>query len=284
MISRNDFFKFYAEKTDIFGAIPESVLDGDLRQELQSIPRVAVAVLDDWGAGDALPECVRKFQPDAVLPTIAYTGTEYGSVPALQRNVAQLRKLVEKELHVYMPPPVVLGAPRFWRALNVSQAGALQKRFAVTGACLGCTLYRMAIRVPLCRLLNADLLLLGSLCRSAGSSMEVSSREVLSGCARLLGNFGITLGHVRTSFDSPASDPAGDSADRPGCVLAPAAFGEPSGKGLRLQEYFELFAMPAVARIISKAMSGREVAYDHEVQATLAPATRDRPQRRSRRT
>lgn len=283
MVSRSQYLQFYAEKPDIFGAIPDKLLDGDLRRELQSIPRVAVAVLDGWGAGDGLAECIGKFKPDAVLPTIAYTGTEYGSVTALLRNVAQLRKFVEKKLHVYMPAPVVLGAPRFWRALNISQSEALRNRFALAGACVGCTLYRMAIRVPLCRLLNADLLLLGSLCGSPARGKEAPPWEVLSWCARLLENFGITMGHVRASFECSEPESAEDSAGEPGCVLARREVSAPAGKGPRLQEYFELFAIPAAARIISRAMSGREVAYEREVQATLAPATGDRPQRRSRR-
>ena len=82
------------------------------------------------------------------LPTVAYTGTEYGDVGALLANVERLRRLVEP-LGVEVMEPVVLGSPLWWRATIGRVNTVLARLYGPWHICVGCHMYLHAVRAPL---------------------------------------------------------------------------------------------------------------------------------------
>ncbi len=90
---------------------------------------------------------------DAVLPTIVYTGTEYGDRDVLKGNVKYLRQRLQ-HLGKSVLAPVTFGDPALWHALNGRFLSVLLKKFGFYSPCLGCHLYMHLARVPLAKKLD----------------------------------------------------------------------------------------------------------------------------------
>lgn len=95
----------------------------------------------------ALAEAVRGHGVRAVLPTIAYAGTEYGDTQAPFRAVETLQALIGDRAEVLQP--IELSSPRLWAALNSRFATEIQRRYDIYSPCLACHLYMHLLRVPL---------------------------------------------------------------------------------------------------------------------------------------
>ena len=85
----------------------------------------------------------------SVLPTIAYSGTEYGNWDSVCRAIDIIKeRAAENEKIVF--EPVLVGSPKLWWALNGRFVSRLEKTFGFYSPCLGCHLYMHLVRVPLC--------------------------------------------------------------------------------------------------------------------------------------
>lgn len=91
---------------------------------------------------------------DAVLPTIVYTGTDYGDWNLLEENIGYLRQRLEREFGKPIFDAIVLGDPALWHALNGRFLSVLLKKFGFYSPCLGCHLYMHLARVPLAKKLD----------------------------------------------------------------------------------------------------------------------------------
>lgn len=85
----------------------------------------------------------------AILPTSVATGTEFGDECAPEHAVGMLAELLGPDVEVL--PPLRLGSPRLWAALNGRFASVIAECYHVSSPCLACHLYMHLARLPLSR-------------------------------------------------------------------------------------------------------------------------------------
>jgi hypothetical protein len=127
----------------------------------------------------------------AILPTSVATGTEYGDEHAPERAVSLLAKAVGPDVEVL--PPLRLGSPRLWAALNGRFASVIAERFHVYSPCLACHLYMHLARVPLARAVGCVPVIAGER-ESHGTRVKISQTALgIDACTRVLARAGVEL-------------------------------------------------------------------------------------------
>jgi len=261
MLRKKQYLKILAHKPDIFSTLPPEVLDEQAADQLRQIPRLAVAEIAGPADLPALRELLKHYKPDGLLPTFSYTGTEYGDWTRLGFMAAELKKTFEKELSIYVSEPVVLGAPALWKALREAHEGELRRRFGFACPCLGCRLYSFALRVPLCKKVDARFFipsLHGLVQRGCPAHTSAVERKYFT---FLMSGYGIDVWHQGLNYEQ-----AGDEGPCLSCVL-----GEQPDNGIsheKLTRYFESFALPAAGGILSLAVFGAPVDYAQVISQT----------------
>ncbi|MCP4715005.1 MAG: hypothetical protein GY868_07800 [Deltaproteobacteria bacterium] len=260
--------KILAEKPEIFGTVSEQQLPVEMLEELRRIPRLAVGVIDLAASRQGLLKVLAAKKPDAFLPTIAYAGIEYGSWESAFAAAHDIKKIAEKELGIYVFPPVLLGAPRLWQAVNGCCSAELKKQFGFLPQCYGCRLYAYALRIPLCKRLQAGMLVAVQTAGFQGCDSLLHERA--QDFFRLfLSNFGIKLHTLRQGLLGTGMQP--ELMGTLECTVRPfnkAVCDEQVGES-EIERYFESFAMPALATIISRTLAGAEVDYEGEITGRL---------------
>lgn len=281
MVSGNEYLKLCAEKPDLFGSLPAAILNAKRIEELRQIPRVAVGEIPWDGRLEPLLGSLSLQRPDAFLPTIAYTGTEYGPWRNLKSIYASLKKSVEKTLRIYCAEPVILGSPQFWWALNGLYMHRIYEHFGLIGACHGCRLYAFALRIPLCRTIEAHMFIPAVQGPYEGCAMG-SCKALIKYSDIFMAGFGI---EVVYNSDKPDMLPAGskrlmtrEKKETLSCVLAPHVKNNASkSPGYEnTKSFFESYAVPAAARIISKKLAGSSVDYSREVSDIILPLLKNK--------
>lgn len=276
MIEKREFQRICAEKPELFGVFPESVLSLKQIEELQTIPRVAVGEIP--GSGDFRPlyEILEQHRPNAFVPTLAYTGTEYGSWSSFYSACKKLKKHIQRDLNIYCIDPVMLGAPSFWKALNATFREILWSRFGLNCFCLGCRVYACALRIPLCKRIGSEIFLFWQRGQFGGCNYPAES-EIFHYCRLFMAGFGIEVVQVKNNVsskhgsDHDQKDNSDSVSEFLECVFAQDFRKrdetlQPCGSTVK---FFESYAMPAVARIISKTLAGIQVNYTEEIQSFI---------------
>ena len=280
MINARLYEKIIAEKPDGFKKIPYNILPLNKIDELKKIPRLVIGEVAGVDSMVVLYESLKHIKVDAVMLMSAYTGTGYGERKSLWKNLQALKRAIEKTHNVYCTEPVVVGAPEFWGALNGRFIQELLARFKFYCPCLGCRLYLYALKVPLCRELNINTVVSGSITRNGSRYPLHETNTVIYYCANLLSSFGIKLvyniidkdtgAEVKNAVSSKTTD---DQDDCYPCIfrknyqLLNGMWKEPSN----LNQLFERFLIPAAAKVISRVLSGRDFEYNNEVVDALMP-------------
>jgi hypothetical protein len=254
MLHKKPYLKILANKPDIFSTLPPEVLSEQAADRLRQIPRLAVAEIA--GPADTAPlrELLQHFRPEGLVPTLSYTGTEYGDWAMLGNLAASLKKTFEKELNIYVAEPVVLGSPPLWKALRHAHDGELRRRYGCACSCLGCRLYNHMLRVPLCKKIDARFFIPsvhGLAERGCPAHTSPIERKYF---AYLMSGYGIDVWHQGLQHEQ-----ADDGGAVLSCALVPEA-----GNGMpqeKLIKYFESFAMPAAGGILSLAVFCAPVDY-----------------------
>ena len=73
-----EYFKTIAEKTDTFAQFQKSILPSEQIEILKKIPRLAMGEIRGVESMGAVYDALDRKTVDAFLPTVVYTGTEYG--------------------------------------------------------------------------------------------------------------------------------------------------------------------------------------------------------------
>ena len=100
-------------KPDLVIDFPEWMLPASKVGEIVGTASVAIA---EMAGRDSFAAVIRACESDriqAVVPTVAYTGTEYGDWAIPFEKIEILRDRL-KDDNVKVFDPVVLGSPRFW--------------------------------------------------------------------------------------------------------------------------------------------------------------------------
>jgi hypothetical protein len=158
---------------------------------LASRPGLAVAEIAGRDSVAAAVLAVRERGFTSVLPTSVATGTEYGDERAPDHAVERLTSLVGAGVEVL--PPLRIGSPRLWAALNGRFASAIAERYHIFSPCLGCHLYMHLARVPLARALG-DVPVIAGEREAHGGRVKLSQTSAgIDACSRVLARAGIEL-------------------------------------------------------------------------------------------
>ncbi|MEW6326258.1 MAG: hypothetical protein AB1487_01495 [Thermodesulfobacteriota bacterium] len=140
--------------------LPEWMLPASTVKEIRDTGNTAIAEI---AGRDSIAAAIRACETlpiKAIVPTIVYTGTEFGDWEILLKKIAFLKERFKK-YGIKVFDPVFLGDPRLWNVLCGRLATHLFKRFGFYTPCTGCHLYIHAIRVPLAKMLNCTMVIGG---------------------------------------------------------------------------------------------------------------------------
>jgi hypothetical protein len=141
-----------ANKPELIDSFPEWMLSFEMIKRLRDNEDLAIAEIagrDSIAAAIKAVE-IADINIKAILPTIAYTGTEFGNWEIPFRKTSMLKeRLKARDVEVF--DPVLLGSPKFWWRLCGMLTSHFFKKYTFYSHCVGCHLYIHAIRIPLAK-------------------------------------------------------------------------------------------------------------------------------------
>jgi len=126
-----------------------------------------------------------------ILPTVVYTGTEYGDWSSVTRNVETLRDRLDNDCSVL--DIVFLGNPDLWSALNGRYASIVYSEFGTYSPCLACHLYMHLCRVPLSLALGKTPIISGERDAHHGSIKLSQTPKSIDASSEVLAYAGVEL-------------------------------------------------------------------------------------------
>jgi hypothetical protein len=186
------FLEILVNKPDLINNFPDWMLPDSTVREIRETEHVAIAEI---AGRDSIAAVIRacEIRPiKAIIPTIAFTGTEYGSWEVPFNNIEILKERLQRST-IAIYDPIVLGSPEFWRKLCGRYTAHLFRMFGFFSPCVGCHLYFHAIRIPLAKKLNCSLVIGGERESHNGKIKVNQIAAALDSYALFLKQFGIEL-------------------------------------------------------------------------------------------
>ena len=153
-------FEIVSNKPELVDKFPDWMLSETTENELKNTEGLAIVEIAGRDSIAAALEAVREKDFKALLPTIVYTGTEFGRWEATFKKVDMLKEALSKE-GIKVFDPIVLGAPKFWWRLCGRYAKHLFENFGFYSPCVGCHLYLHALRIPLAKKIGCGVIIAG---------------------------------------------------------------------------------------------------------------------------
>jgi hypothetical protein len=244
--------------------------------DLAARPGLAIAEIAGRDSVAAAVIAVRERGFATLLPTSVATGTEYGDEHAPDRAVERLASILGPDVDVL--PPLRLGSPGLWAALNGRFAAVVAARYHVCSPCLACHLYMHLSRLPLARSLGCVPVIAGE--REAhGDRVKLSQTPLgIDACERVLERAGVELlepiRHMRES--EPVAQIVGAdwaAASRQLCCVHSGNYADLDGSvsfdELAYARYVHGFLEPAGSAIVAAWEETAEPDYDAIVRTVL---------------
>jgi len=239
-------------------------------------PGLAIAEIAGRDSVAAAVLAVRERGFKVLLPTSVATGTEYGDERAPDHAVERLASLVGPGVEIL--PPLRLGSPRLWAALNGRFAGVIAERYRLYSPCLACHLYMHLARVPLAQALGGVPVIAGE--REAhGSRLKLSqTASGIDACVRVLARADVELLEpIRRVHDSESIveivGPGWSGGARQLCCVHSGNYGALDGSvsydEFAYARYVHGFMEPAGAGIVDAWRETAEPDYEAIVRAVL---------------
>ena len=202
---------------------------------------------------------------DILIPTVVYTGTEYGNWEVVLENTRLLGDLLrDREGVDVVEEPVLLGSPRWWHAVGGRFAGVLEERYRFSTTCVACHMYLHAARVPFAREVGATAVV-------AGERLAHGRRLKLNQVGATLDSYVAVLEGAGVALDLPLKEtedgshiqelvgPWRESEKQMRCVLE-SNYRDLSGEiGVPendLNAYLEEFLEPVFSRVLLEFNNG----------------------------
>lgn len=181
-----------SNKPEIIIDFPKWMLSSNEAQEIKRIQNKAIAEIagrDSFAA--VIKACeLRNFK--AIIPTIAYTGTEFGNWNTVFEKIKMLKNKLKKfGIKVYKT--IILGSPNLWRLLCGKHSLKHYRNFNFFSPCLGCHLYLHAIRIPLAKMLNCKIVIGGERELHNGNIKINQIKKAIDAYIRLYKKFNLEL-------------------------------------------------------------------------------------------
>ncbi len=182
----------FAERPKIVDHFPDWMLSGKRIDSLRGIQDLAMAEIAGRDSFAAILKAVEEEPIGAILPSIAYTGTEYGNWRVPFEKLIGLKERLDRT-GIKVLDPVVLGDPAAWNLLCGRSIVSHIRAYGFYSPCIGCHLYLHSLRLPLARLLNIRTIISGERERHDGKVKLNQLGTVLDAYTRLLDGFGVRL-------------------------------------------------------------------------------------------
>jgi hypothetical protein len=169
------------------------LLFAELKRELRQEKNLSLGEVAGRDSAAAIIKAASLDSIDAILPTIVYTGTEYGSWETVFENVSIIRDRVESNYKKRFYDAVLLGDAELWWALNGRFLSVLIEKFGFYSPCLGCHLYMHLVRVPLARELNCQKIISGERIKHDNQIKVNQTSIVLDAYKEILYDFGLEI-------------------------------------------------------------------------------------------
>ncbi len=255
--------EYYLEKRECVIGLPEALLPSHLVRQYQGMTHLAFVEIAGRDSVAAAVKAVEKWGFTDLIPTYAYTGTEFGTWKSVEEAIERLeRRLPSTKIH----PMLVLGSPRFWHALNGRFIDELVARYGFYMPCVGCHIYLHSVRIPLAILLGRIPIISGEREQHDGAVKINQVSEALNSYEKLSNKFGIRLLMPlrNISEGEKITDLLGfqwDQGDEQlGCVLSSnykRSNGEITLSKVQVKTYLDHFAYPLAEKITESYVRGR---------------------------
>ena len=149
-----------AGKPELISEFPEWMLTQAAVKRISETDNVAMVEI---AGRDSIAAVIRACETraiHAIVPTLAYTGTEYGNWEVPLKKVKSLKTLLKKK-KIIVFDTVFLGSPKFWWTLCGRYSTHFHNKYKFFSHCIGCHLYLHAIRIPLAKKLDINLVIGG---------------------------------------------------------------------------------------------------------------------------
>jgi hypothetical protein len=253
------------------------MLPPDRVEAYRSISRLAMVEIAGRDSVAAAMEAVNQEGFTDLLPTYAYTGTEYGAWSSVGDAV---KRLVERLPQIRVHPLLVIGSPRFWQALNGRFMSELIAAYGVFSPCIGCHLYLHSVRIPLAVSLGRIPIISGER-ESHDHAIKINQIGVaLSRYEALVAEFGVRLllplRHILDGdrIGEILGIPWEEGKEQLGCVLSGNYRGVDGSVGMTAEEvarYLDGFACPVTRKIIAAYTKGQVPDHLNIAARVLAP-------------
>jgi hypothetical protein len=266
------FREILINKAELVSSFPAWMLSPETLERIRAATKPAVIEIAGRDSVAAALRAAAANGYDLFLPTIAYTGTEFGDWRTAFEKVTFLaERLAASGAGTDVLPPVALGAPALWRVLCGRHLLALYRRFGFYTPCVGCHLYLHAIRIPLAKQTGCDVVVGGER-ESHDDRVKLNQiPRALDAYVDFLGRFGVVLAlplrHVASG--AAVQELVGrdwrDGEKHVECVLSrnyvEPAGGVPYGEDA-IGRSLEEFAFPLLERAINAYLAGRRPDYE----------------------
>lgn len=184
--------EIFSRKPELINRFPSWMLSGERIRSLRRAEALAIAEIAGRDSVAAVLKAAESGRIKTILPTVAYTGTEFGDWSQPFEKAAFLREVLRgRGLQVH--EPVVLGSPELWWILCGRYASKHVKEFGFYTPCLGCHLYFHAIRIPLSKMVDCTIVIGGERESHDGRIKLNQIGIALDAYTDLLGRFGVEL-------------------------------------------------------------------------------------------
>jgi hypothetical protein len=258
-------------KSELVASFPEWMLPEETAARLRGSSNTAIVEIAGRDSVAAALRAASETPYELLLPTIAYTGTEFGDWRLPFDKVDFLReRLAAAAVETELLPPVVLGAPELWHLLNGRFVAALSRRFGFYTPCLGCHLYLHALRLPLARMTGCETIVAGERESHDGRVKLNQIPEALEAYVAFARDFGVELA-LPLRYVTSGSEiddllggqwPEGEGQLR--CVLSGNyrdAAGDVAYDAAAVRAYFYEFALAAARRAVEAYLAGERPDY-----------------------
>ncbi|MCX8103509.1 MAG: hypothetical protein N3E42_03595 [Candidatus Bipolaricaulota bacterium] len=263
---------------------PECLLPPLSPERTASLRSLKNLALVEIAGRDSIAAAITALQErplDALLPTLAYHGAQYGSLESVEFALDLLARKVGRARVCDL---AIIGSPKFWQALTVRFADLLTERFGFYTPYVACHLYIHAIRVPLAKYLNCRVIISGERESHNGAIKLNQTPAVLDRYAQLTAHFGVELWQPLRKVQSGAEIekilgepwPAGQRQLH--CMLS-GNYKNPDGSvdfgpGRRFSDeksaqFLDEYALPLAKICLEKIVRGKPIDYEAEASKLL---------------
>lgn len=149
-----------ANKPELINDFPDWMLSPKDIEEIRKSKNSAIAEIAGRDSIAAVIRACEIKDIKIIIPTIAYTGTEYGRWEITLDKATKLKERFSKSgISVY--DPILLGSPYLWWQICGRYSLIMFNKYGFYSHCVGCHLYFHAIRIPLAKKLNCKVIIGG---------------------------------------------------------------------------------------------------------------------------